>query len=393
MSSPVGPVVYSVEVNGILLSDFPIDVELRQKWGRHDIFNLRLEYNRTYLGMNKLAIWPNNAPVKIVWGRRPSNIQTWYGYVNHHNVNAQADSGSTATQIQYSCLGTSKPMNTDRNRQWGQVTPTYIARKIAGEYGLRAVLTSTNWILPYEVQANESDFCFLNRIAEKVGYRFWVSGGTLYFIDPAVVLSGGNQQAIPAFRLDKMFTQTDTIRQFDMNEGDNLPGAAIAYRSIYGLDKNSGQVFQATAKTASSPVITQIKSDRNVTSFSEAQNIVQAWESMNQWWISAKAELFGDVALYPGKIIYLDGLHMTPDTRGYWIVSAATHVLKSSRVSYTRESRYVSQVEILRNTSGQIPNIKNVSSISPEIVECILQPDHRWIAKSAAVVYDGVLSV
>jgi hypothetical protein len=393
MSTPVGPIIYAVEVNGMAVSDFPVDVELRQSWGMHDLFFLRIEYNRSYTGINSMALWPDNAPVKIIWGRRPSNIQTWYGYVNHHNVAGNADSGSTALQITYVCIGTSKPMNTDKNRQWGEVTPTYIARKIASEYGFRAVLTSSNWILPYEVQANESDFCFLNRIAGKVGFRFWVSGGTLYFIDPAVVLSGGNQQAVPSFRMDKLFTQVDTMRQFDMNEGDNIPGAAIAYRSVYGVDQNSGLVFQATANTVNSPSVTQIKSDRNVQSYSEAQNIVQAWESMNQWWISAKAELFGEVALYPGKVLYLDGLQMPQNTRGYWIVSAVNHVLFSARTSYQVQSRYLSEVEILRNTGGSIPNIKSVNNINPEFVDCRKTPNGLWIAKSATVLYDGVLSV
>lgn len=393
MATPVGPVIYGIEVNGEVVADFPFDVELRQAWGRHDLFILRIEYNRTYLGLSKIKLWPDNAPVKIVWGRRPSNIQTWYGYVNHHNVSANADSGSSAPQITYVCVGTSKIMNSDVSMHWDSVTPTYIARTIAAKYGLRAVLTSTDWVLPFETQANESDFQFLNKIADKVGFRCWISGGTLYFIDPAVVLSGGNAQAIPSFRLDKMFTQTDTVRQFDMNQGSNIPGSTVAFRSIYGVDDQSGLVFQATANTINNPQISQIKIDRTVPSYSEAQKIVQAWESMNQWWISAKAELFGDVALYPGKVILLDGLHIPQDAKGYWIVAAATHVLKSSRVSYPFESRYVSQVEIIRNTTGTIPKFKSVDSISPEIMPCNLQLGTTWVAQSATILYDGVQSV
>lgn len=390
MPSPLGPVIYGIEVNQLSVTDFPLDVELTQAWGMHDLFLIRIEYPRTFLGMNNLKIWPQNAPVKIIWGRRPSNIQTWYGYVNHHNVSENADSGSKAVQITYVCIGTSKPMNTDRNRTWGNVTPTYIARKIFSSYGLRAVLTSTNWILPYEVQANESDFCFLNRMAGKVGYRFWVSGGTGYFIDPAVVLQKNNQQAIPAFRMDKMYTKIDTVREFSLNEGDNLPGAAIAFRSVYGLDKNSGSVFHATANTTNSPLITQLKSDRHVASINEAKNIVQAWESMNQWWISAKAELFGTSALYPGKLIYLDGLQMPPHSRGYWIVSAAEHVLKASGSSYPVEDKYISRVEILRNNTGLSPATKNFSSINPEFIACRLNTQGTWIADSAPTIYDGL---
>ena len=393
MPNPLGPVIYAIYVNEVLIKDFPLDTELRQAWGKHDMFFIRIEYPRTYSGLKTQKLWDDNAPVRIIWGRRPTNIETWYGYVNHHNVASNADSGSKALQITYVCIGTSKPMNTDRNRTWGQVTPTYIARKLAGEYGFRAVLTKTNWILPFETQANESDFAFLNRIAEKVGYRFWVSGGTLYMIDPAVVLITANNQAVPSFTLDKFFTQLDTVRDFDMNEGGNLPGATIAYRTIYGVDKNSGTVIQATASTKNSPTITQIKTDRVANSLNEAKNLVQAWESMNQWWISAKAELYGTVALYPGKLISLSGNQMPQDTQGYWVVTSATHVLSSSGSSLATADKYVSHVEILRNTTGVVPNLKQLTKINPEFVACRLDSSKQWKAKSATVLYDGVQSV
>jgi phage protein D len=392
MSNPLGPVVYAIYVNEKLIgSPPPLDTELRQEWGKHDLFFIRIEYPRTYTGVNNMQLWPDNAPVRIIWGRRPSNIQTWYGYVNHHNVAQNADSGSKAMQITYCCIGTSKPMNTDKNRQWGEATPTYIAKKIASEYGLRAVLTKTDWVLPYETQGNMSDFAFLNHIADRVGYRFWVSGGTLYFLDPAVVLKGSTGQSVPSFRMDKMFTQIDTMRDFDMNEGDNLPGAAIAYRSIYGIDKQSGSIFDVTATTVNSPTIKQIKSDRYVTSVNEAKNIVQAWENFNQWWISARAELFGTTVLYPGKLIYLDGLQMPKGTRGYWIVTASDHVLKSSGSTYTVEDKYISQCQIMRNSSGVVPHIKNTTKVTPEFVTCSLKND-QWISDNQSVIYDGSVS-
>jgi phage protein D len=390
MSTPVGPVIYAVYVNEVLITDFPLDTELRQEWGKHDMMFFRIEYPRTFIRFSQMKLWPDNAPIRVIWGRKPSNIETWYGYVNHHNVSGNADSGSKAIQVTYTCIGTSKPMNTDKNRTWGEVTPTYIARTIAQEHGMRAVLTKTNWVLPYEVQGNESDFHFLNRIGEKVGFRFWVSGGTLYYIDPAVVLDGINKQSVASFRLDKMFTQVDTVRQFSLDEGDNLPGAAVTSRSIYGVDENSGTIFQLSANQGSS--VSEIKTDSHVTSLNEAGNLIAAWQSLSQWWISAKAELFGTAALYPGKLVYLDGLQMPQNSKGYWIVSAATHVLKSSGTTYSVDDKFVSQVQLLRNTGGTIPNIKGYNNVSPEFIACTLQGS-KWQATSMATLYDGVMSV
>jgi hypothetical protein len=160
MTRPVPPVAYAIFVNEVLIKDFALDIELRQSWGQHDLFYVRIEY---YKGINltNLALWANNAPIRIVWGQGANNIQTWYGYVNHYTIDANSDSGNKTMQVTYTCIGTSKPMNTDKTRTWGQVTGTYIAKTIAAEYGLRAVLSSTSWVLPSEVQVSESDFKFL----------------------------------------------------------------------------------------------------------------------------------------------------------------------------------------------------------------------------------------
>lgn len=389
---PVGPVVYYIYVNGVLDNSFALDTELRQAWGTHDLFFLRIEVPRTNINIKKISLWPDNAAVRIVWGRKPADIQTWYGYVNHHTVDANADSGSKAMQITYTLIGTSKPMNTDVNKTWGEVTPTYIARTIAQKYGLRTVVTKTNWILPYEIQANESDFQFLNRIGLKVGYRFWVSGGTLYFIDPAVILAGSNSQGVPKYYMDKTFIRQDTIREFHVLDGDNVPGATKTKRSIYGVDKNSGQPFAVVADGTSQYDINEIKNDRWETDLNQAQNIANAWQSMSQWWQSATAELYGNSFLYPGKVVYLDGIQMPTNKIGYWIVASADHVMKTSGTAITTYDKYITRVELLKNTENIAPLIKNTTQITPEFNTCVLQSG-KWIATSQPVIYDGTVSV
>lgn len=392
MALPVGPVVYAVYVNGIQIPEFPLDVELRQCWGHHDLFFLRIEYPRTANYIQALQLWAENAPVQIIWGRRPDNIQLWYGYVNHHNIKANADSGSKTLQITYICIGMTKPMNTDRTRTWGQVTPTYIARKIAGEYGMRAVLTKTDWVLPYEVQANESDFKFLNRIADKVGFRFWASNGTLYFIDPSVVLTGSAEQGVPIYSLDKRFTQVDTIRELEMNQGDNLPGAVKTKRILYGIDAESGNTYQANAITDQVTSVEQIMKVWPAESYDQGKRLVQAWQNRSQFWVSATAELFGTSYLYPGKSVMLQGYQLPQGAAGFWIVGRCEHVMKASGTTMTAADKYVTRTELLRNTTALTPKVKSVDKITPEFITCKLF-NGVWRSQDQTVMYDGVISV
>lgn len=392
MALPVGPVIYSIYVNGQQVKEFPLDVQLRQEWGSHDLFIIRIEVPRVFTGMQTSFFWPDDAPVQIIWGRRPDNVTTWYGYVNHHNICSSASSGSKALQITYTLTGTSKPMNTDRTKTWGQVTGTYIAKTIFGSYGLRSILTSTDWILPYEVQANESDFSFLSRIADKIGFRMWVSGSTGYFIDPATVLAGSSTQGTPTFTLNKRFTHVDTIREFEMNQGDNLPGAVIATRNIYGIDPQSGNTFQAQATAGQTSNITQTYTDWPVSDYQTAKNLVQAKQQRSQFWMTANAELFGNTYIYPGKLVYLTGLQLPNNNQGYWLIGSACHILKASGTTVGSYDKYLSQVVLLKNTSIAVPNLTSTTASIPEYLPCRLV-NNQWVSQQATIYYDGKQSL
>jgi phage protein D len=388
-STAVGPVIYNVYVNGVLQTtpQFILDAELNQTWGSHDVFVFRVEYNRNY-PMNTIKPWPDNAPVMVSWGRKPQGMNTWYGYVNHHKTSGNADSGTHNLQLTYFCIGTSKPMNSVDNQFWGSVTPTYIAKQIARQHHLRCVVTSTSWLLSSEVQANESDFQFMNRIASKTGFRFWVSGGTLYLVDPAVVLVGAGQTTVPTYAMDKRLYWQDTIRNFSKLQGDNLPGAPVATRSVFGVDTTTGKLVQARAGTGS---IQQHSTTRVATSLGEAQQHVQAWHNLSQWWIAATAELFGNVSLYPGKVVNLTGNGMLAGDQGTWLVSSARHLMKMSGTGYTASDKYVTQVALTRNASGPQPAVKGAVRITPEIVGCALSSG-VWYSTSGAVITDGVIA-
>lgn len=386
----VQPVVYAIYVNGTPIPDLPLDVSLWQTWGCHDMFTVRIEYNRGY-NMGAIVPWADNSPVSIVWGRHPQALQTWYGYVNHSEQASNADSGTHDLQYTYYLIGTSKPMNTESSYVWGNVTPTYIAKRMALKYHFRSVLTSTNWVLTNETQANMSDFAYMNYIAGKTGYRFWVSGGTLYLTDPAVVLAGTSSQGVPVYRQDKLMTQQDTMRDFRLLTGDNLPGSAVAQRQISGIDSASGHLFTASTAPVSSG-ITKVNTAWSAFSYGEASRILSAWQGLSQFWIGATAELFGYSSIYPGKVIYLDGTALPGGNTGYWLVMSAKHILKSSWTGLATNDKYVTQVVIMRNSHATVPNISGMNVISPEFVTCSPQ-NGIWYSSSLQTIYDGTVNV
>jgi hypothetical protein len=384
---PVGPVVYSCKINGVLKKDLPMDFELHQYWSRHDLFIIRMGATPNHPYKHLLTAYPDNSPVEIQWGRLPDKVVTWYGYINHHEQSSEADGDLPAMQIKYFCIGTSKTMNTDKTRVWSNTTPSGIAQKIAREQKLRCVVTTINWDLPYEVQAGESDFVFMSRMATKVGFKFWVSGGTMYFIDPAVVLSGASNSFLPEYHISKVPSQRDTAQHFRKLQGDNIPGGEIVNRQIYGMDYSTGQVFKAQADSASVSPVDFNETHRHVTSYAEAKRLMNAKQSLSQYWIYATCQVFGWPLLYPGKALKLGGYHMADDTKGNWIVTGAKHRMALSWMTPVLDV-YVTEVELMRNVTGYTPNIKGIQKVTPEIVACTLS-NGVWQSTNMNVVLEG----
>lgn len=385
----VGGVVYQIYVNDILYRDLALvmDVELRECFSRHDLMFIRVEYTRTYPNIANLRTWADGARVMVVWGRRP-DLNVWYGYVNHSEIRSDADSGSRAQQVTYVCIGTSAGLNADKTRTWKQVSPTYIAKALAREQRMRCVVTGTDWVFDYEVQAGESDFHFLARLADKVGMRFWCSGGTLYLIDPAVALYGSAKVAVPQYVFDKRLDNQDTLRDFRLFQGENLPGAVVANRAIYGIDQSSGNPFVAVSSPSPASGVTYVNSQRPVTSYQEAQRLVTNWRDLSQFWVAGKAQVFGSTLLYPGKLVFLSGQGLMDGMGGYWLVTSARHLLKVSGVGDVIIDRFVTDIEIVRNSKAADVSVTGAQRVIPEMVPCKVNAG-MWASGDLSVLTAG----
>lgn len=385
----VGPVVYNVYVNGVLYNNIPpiLDMQLCQEYDMHDMLYIRIDW--PLLSVQQLAtqsLWANDTPIQVTWGRSP-DLNVWYGYVNHHEIQQFSDDGTLTMQITYVCIGTSSVLNIARTRKWEQVSPTYIARTIAAQNGFRSITTPINYQLNYEVQIGESDFQFLCRIADRTGMRFWCAGGTLYMISPTAALEGSGQNAIPVYTLNKSMVELDTCREFQYAQGNNLPGSVQANRALFGIDANSNRLFSATAQPVNNSTRIAVKTSYATQSYQDAKNRITAWSNLAQFWVVATATLYGNTTLYPGKLIQLTGGALPDNAGGYWLVSCAEHGMSQSQTGLTTLDRYLTKVTLLRNqkeTNSVV--LSNVTAVSPEFTSMRLNTSGNWISTTLAPV-------
>lgn len=375
----LGPVVYQVFVNGVPYNNRPpiLDASLTECYGLHDTFTLRIEFPLNS-PVASLVPWPDNTPISIQWGQAP-DLNWWYGYVNHHEIATNADSGTRLMQLTYTCIGTSTVLNSVVTTKWESVSPTFILKSIAAANGFRSVTNPSSWLLDFEQQA-ETDFQFLNRIANKTGMRFWCSGGTAYMLSPTVSLEGGGQSAVPLFYTDKSPNYPDTCRDLTYTQGTNLPGSVQANRVLYGIDQATGVPFSASTKPITDTSRVAIKTTTPTTSYNDASNRVQSWAALSQFWVQATATLYGNTHLYPGKVVQLTGKALASSAAGFWLVSSVTHNMSVSGTASSYMDKYLADVTLLKNDAASTVVAPNITPVIPEFTSMSLNLSGRWIS-------------
>ncbi|TML32060.1 MAG: hypothetical protein E6G35_02970 [Actinobacteria bacterium] len=68
-----------------------------------------------------------------------------------------------------------------KTRTFLRMTESDIASRIAGEYGLDTDIDAVSEAREYVLQAGETDYAFLKRIAGRIGYDLWIAERTFFF--------------------------------------------------------------------------------------------------------------------------------------------------------------------------------------------------------------------
>lgn len=68
-----------------------------------------------------------------------------------------------------------------KSRSFQRATDADIANRIAGEYGLDAEIDGTGEVHEHVLQVNETDYAFLRRRAQRIGFDFWISERRFHF--------------------------------------------------------------------------------------------------------------------------------------------------------------------------------------------------------------------
>lgn len=310
-----------VEIAGELSEREWIELKVVMDTSKHEVGYI---IQRHYLGRNSRlsgrTFYKKGSRISVLFGEFPTRgfSRQFRGYITNHQATDPAkDKGGQYIDVTYFLIGTSKPLQAKNN--WKGMSWSGAARAIAKRHKLKPVIHKTPKLSKPLIQ-NKSDFKFLVEGAEKTGYRFLVSGTTLYFVNPQRMLNS-RPTGTPVF-------EGGAIRDITIEGGSagddevwESSGVGITGEPVFVRSPRPEEDQEYDESGAPS-----IRYDEMVVeSIAEAQQAVEARVLSDKAWVTASVETDGDARVLPGLVVYLAGSELPADDVGLWLVEKVTH--------------------------------------------------------------------
>jgi hypothetical protein len=307
-----------VTFNGVSRSIVPLACQIEQSIGQHEQVTLEMA---PMPGMDSDT--GTYKTISFAWDVDSSG--RFYGYVTDYTVGARKNAAGTVVTI--TAMGPTLVMKTGRPRFFTNATTATVISRIAAEaqLGFLDEFGRDHYVWPQLAQTDESDWEFINDLAEREGSQVLCSEGVLRLIDPQNVLS----RMDPVLLLTN--TQADTVLataglyEFDVTSYSNrLPQTydpTVAFL-------NDGKV-EVVAGTQGRYAFQQyFSAQRPVRTKAEAE-LAQITLPVD-WTEQAQARVSGSGKIAPGSVVAVKGGNKTAKNEpydGFWYVTDVRHVL------------------------------------------------------------------
>lgn len=324
---------------------------VRQKYSAHTLAFLDFDFVKKA----QYVMPPENSPVAVQWGRSPLNTSVFYGYVNHYETVSDRNSSKAMTRLV--AIGTSRPMNSAIPSNWTGATRSGIAREIGKRHKLRTIIHEHPYVLDSWATGTRSDFVALQDLADEAGYRLWVDGSTLFFLDPERLLLSPQSRDVP-----RVFNEN--VHRIKVTGGSNAPRETESARRqvVYGLDYRTNEFFQATGGDPSLPTEVVYSS---ANTFDQAADITSASERRRADYYYLDGVVEGSARLFPGAVVLFQDSPRYTDQGGLWVVNSALHEISPQAFTTTLEaSRGADQRPVAKTAT----TIRGTQQFAPAVV-------------------------
>jgi len=332
---------FSVEFPDYPTFGFSADnITLEQKVNTHDVLTIAF----TNFNLAMLKGLKTQSPVVVNWKTSNQVRGTFYGVV--YGVQ-RTHAVQSSKEVQIICLGLTFLMKESRSGIWTNKTINEVVSIVAKRNKLKAVVSGHPARYSQITQQGESDWEFLQRLADDSGYTIAIKDKTILFrtIDEIVSESIGGmpilyqeQTFMPAFSS----LQEQTLDRLTPLYGDYLESPDLPNNSnkiTRGVDPIKALTFtstespknkQQTRKVKSDPIFNQELTNVVVNTKEFSQSVAKAKAAKARFNIPAKFKSQGDPRIVPNSLVEVKGI--LGDADGYWLVHKVTHYINVNGV-------------------------------------------------------------
>jgi hypothetical protein len=313
---------------------------LQQKVNTHDILTLKF----SDFGLFMLKGLTTQSPVTVNWrtsnGIRGKFFGVVYAVQRTHAIQA-------SKECEIICIGLTFLMKDSKPGVWINKTVDEVVRVIAKRNGLKAVVSGHPARYSQITQAGESDWEFLQRLAEMSGYTIAVKEKTILFrtIDEIVSDSIGGMPILfqeQTFMPPFSSLEEQTLDRITPLYGDYLELPELSSNSFKitrGVDPIKALTFTSTEspknkqkvrKTKSDPIFSDIMTSAVVNTKDFSQSVAKAKAAKARFNIPAHFQSQGDPRIVPNSLVEVEGV--LDDADGYWLVHEVVHYLNVNGV-------------------------------------------------------------
>lgn len=313
------------------LKALPSTAELHQKAFEHDV--LVMTYPRTSTSWVNLL--KTGTPLTFTWNQHGMTT-TWAGYVSHVTKD---NSNQKLKEMKVYCIGASYVLKTRSTRTFKNKTVTEVAKTIAKDFGLKFVGEPSSRKFDQLSMTGESYWAFLQSLAKRIGYGFFMQNATMY-MRPLDKLLNANTNTAPVFTFTDVVSPGHrevldrTIDSFKILKGDYIEQDEFlnTHKVTAGVDPMTGTTIssigtpsrngKAMRKTPASTLFTDYSTEVVHSKFLGSQAAKDLAQGSR---MAIPARLFGqgDPRVSPYKVVFIEGTGPTSD--GFWLVKEVVH--------------------------------------------------------------------
>jgi phage protein D len=246
---------------------------------------------------------------------------------------------------------------TERRQAYKKMSDADIARMIAGRNGLAADVGTTSPVYDQVIQANESDWKFLERRAKLYGFMLYVENGILHFHkvrprESGISVTGGDTPGA----LQDLTVQSRTFMrgaQLTMTQMDPITKQEILAMSTEAPDAVQSRLdFKNWAEMVTIPGVGQPKryvvGEGHKQSQPELMKMVDEMAKSTRYVVSGSGLLHGIETIRANDLITINGVGRSS---GKYYVTRAVHELDAGEGELGGSYRV--RFEVVRSGAGQ----------------------------------------